>query len=169
MEVIPRFWKWSPGLTHYTSFGEKWWSPASKLIPRFEVIPRLVFSRWSPGFALYTSFWKMKWSPGFEVFSRYGVTNNPHWWQTGLHLILLRVVSGLVRVHLKAFTPEGLYKIVKRKTDFLTAKLQKRLVKFVNFGLADLNLSIYQYLKIEVGHVRLSQSANKFVEFDSIR
>ena len=43
---------------------------------------------------------------------------------------------------LKAFTPEGLYKIVKRKTNFLTAKLQKRLVKFVNFGLADLNLSI---------------------------
>ena len=59
-----------------------------------------------------------------------------------LHLILLRVLSGLVRVHLKAFTPEGLYKIVKRKTNFLTAKLQKRLVKFVNFGLADLNLSI---------------------------
>ena len=58
-----------------------------------------------------------------------------------LHLILLRVLS-VVRVHLKAFTPEGLYKIVKRKTNFLTAKSQKRLVKFVNFGLADLNLSI---------------------------
>ena len=40
------------------------------------------------------------------------------------HLILLRGLSGLVRVHLKAFTPEGLYKIVKRKTNFLTAKLQ---------------------------------------------
>ena len=57
-----------------------------------------------------------------------------------LHLILLRVLSGLVRVHLKAFTPEGLYKIVKRKTNFLTAKLQKRLVKCVNFGLGHTQL-----------------------------